>query len=206
MGSRQRTPITTTRPGRKPLPPEADAWVRSAASQPPSQESTEPSTPQSPPPALSVVSDPPQQQPGPPAAADESDGDSPSGEAAPQAASEEIPPATGEAAPHGTTIKFTLDIPLDLHRAMQIQKIRSRTSIVDTVRKILSNYYRTSAEISPGVYPLKPGEPTKRSTFDLAEELVIEMDMQKVLRGAKIKDEVRQLLANHYTPGGSITD
>ena len=52
---------------------------------------------------------------------------------------------------------------------------------------------------------LKPGEPTKRSTFDLDEELVMEMNMQKVLRGAKVKDEVRQLLANHYMPGGSPT-
>lgn len=198
---RQRAPITTTRPGRRELPPEADAWAASAPATPqpdPPLDPAQPPAPPSPPPALSIVSDPtppPPQQPAPVPAA------RPAEEtyAQPNDAAE-----GGEPLPTAT-VKFTLDVPLDMHRAMQIQKIRSRTSIVDTVRKILSKYYRTSADISPGTYPLKPGEPTKRSTFDLDEELVMEMNMQKVLRGAKVKDEVRQLLANHYMPGGSPT-
>lgn len=198
---RQRAPITTTRPGRRELPPEADAWAASAPATPqpdPPLGPAQPPAPPSPPPALSIVSDPappPPQQPAPaPAARPAEEVDAEPNDVA--AVAEPLPAAT---------VKFTLDVPLDMHRAMQIQKIRSRTSIVDTVRKILSKYYRTSADISPGTYPLKPGEPTKRSTFDLDEELVMEMNMQKVLRGAKVKDEVRQLLANHYMPGGSPT-
>lgn len=198
---RQRAPITTTRPGRRELPPEADAWVANAPATPPSDAPPEPAQPPAPPspqPALSIVSDPtppPQQS----AAAG-------SVRRPPEELNDRPDDAAEVGAPlPAATVKFTLDVPLDMHRAMQIQKIRSRTSIVDTVRKILSKYYRTSADISPGTYPLKPGEPTKRSTFDLDEELVMEMNMQKVLRGAKVKDEVRQLLANHYMPGGSPT-
>lgn len=192
---RQRTPITTTRPGRKELPPEADAWVANAPATPQPGPSLDPVQPPSPAPALSIVSDtppPPQQQSVPTSAA-----------RLPEVVDDRPDDAAevGEPLPAAATVKFTLDVPLDMHRAMQIQKIRSRTSIVDTVRKILTKYYRTSADISPGMYPLKPGEPTKRSTFDLDEELVMEMNMQKVLRGAKVKDEVRQLLANHYMPG-----
>ena len=186
-----RKPITISGRARnrfQPAPAEADASVANADSQPPAAREDAPAAP-----ALSVVRhDSAASTPDPASSLTTQDRPDP---ASPNPGAEK----------DGTspTVKFTLDIPLELHRAMQIQKIRARTPIVDTVRTILSKYYRTSAEISPGVYPLQKGEQTRRSTFDLDEDLVIEMNMQKVLRDAKIKDEVRQLLANHYLPGGA---
>lgn len=111
-------------------------------------------------------------------------------------------PGTLAAKPRsGPKVKFTLDVPLDLHRAMKLQTIRRRTTIVATVRQILSNYYGVTADISPGERKLAAGEPTKRLTLDLDPDLHTEMMLQKVLRGANIQAEVLYLTTCHYLPG-----
>lgn len=123
--------------------------------------------------------------------------DSPAPAASPHAESaEQQTPDT----PGKKPVKFTLDVGLDLHKAMKIQSIRTRTPIVAVARIELERHYKTSPDVSPGVYPLERDEPTKRITLDLDEDLVIEMDLQRVLRDAKVKDEVRLLMAKHYLP------
>lgn len=120
------------------------------------------------------------------------------------AASEAASPNSGAAAGKprgGPTVKFTLDVPLDLHRAMKLQTIRRRTTIVATMRQILSNYYGVTADISPGERKPAAGEPTKRLTLDLDSDLHTEMMLQKVLRGANIQAEVLYLATCHYLPG-----
>jgi hypothetical protein len=108
---------------------------------------------------------------------------------------EEAPPADQK------PVKFTLDVPVNLHRAMKIQTIKRRTTIVATVRTILGNYYGRTADISPGEYKITAGEPTKRLTLDLDPDLHTEMMLQKVLREANIQAEVLRLVADHYLPG-----
>jgi hypothetical protein len=97
-------------------------------------------------------------------------------------------------------VKFTLDVPVNLHRAMKIQTIKRRTTIVATVRTILGNYYGRTADVSPGEYKIAASEPTKRLTLDLDPDLHTEMMLQKVLRGANVQAEVLRLVADHYLP------
>lgn len=99
-----------------------------------------------------------------------------------------------------STVKFTLDVPVDLHRAMKLQEIRRKSTIVATMRTLLAGHYDATPDVSPGEYKLTPSEPKKRLTLDIDADLHIRMCEQKVLRGANIQAEVLRLVEDHYLP------
>jgi hypothetical protein len=222
--------IAPKRPGKtalENLPAEADAWVRSPAH--PRVAVANPTTADVPGAATSPPTDTQTAEPDQKVDAGSDDQDNPGEQsgasqtewADPGHSASSLPPhgrntAAGrqvqpprpksetprEEAPPGDQrpVKFTLDVPVNLHRAMKIQTIKRRTTIVATVRTILGNYYGRTADISPGEYKIAAGEPTKRLTLDLDPDLHTEMMLQKVLRGANVQAEVLRLVADHYLP------
>jgi hypothetical protein len=229
--ARPRHVISPKRPAKSALenlPPEADAWVRnpsglSVAPDPagstPGPEIAEPTDTQTAEPDRHADASPGEQDS---VGSEQRDASRPEQGSSGQAASS-LPqsdtsatgrqarpsppqPQTGRESPASQKpVKFTLDVPLNLHRAMKIQTIKRRTTIVATVRTILGNYYGRTPDISPGEYKVSAAEPTKRLTLDLDPDLHTEMMLQKVLRQANIQAEVLHLVANHYLPGEEVS-
>ena len=83
-------------------------------------------------------------------------------------------------------------------KAIKIPKRPGGTPLPAEAADAWVNAHRGDAEAAMPEAPAMPEEPMKRLTIDIPESLHIRVKSQCARRGAKMADEIRDLLETHF--------